>query len=107
MSAWFGSQTVEYILDTYKTVVKSASVYSYESRGWCWSCDLRNHGVPRVMKGIKWFRNEEEISELDGFTPLQMELLIEVIFVYVNFRGNDIHFSYQVRLAINIASYFT
>ena len=87
--------------------MKSASVNSYERRGWRLLCDLRNHGVPRVMKGVKWFRNEEEISEQNGFTHTQMELLIEVIFMYVNFRGDDINFSLQVRLAINISSYFT
>ena len=87
--------------------MKSASVYSYERRGWRLSCDLRYHGVPRVMKGVKWFRNDEEISEQNGFTPTQMELLIKVIFMYVYFRGDGINFSLQVRLAINISSYFT
>ena len=77
--------------------MKSASVYSYESRGWRLACVLRSHGVPRVIKGVKWFRNEEEISEQYGFTPTQMELSIEVIVMFLKFREGDINHPHQVR----------
>ena len=72
-------------------------MYSYGSRGWRLSCVLRSYGIPRVIKEVKWFRNGDEISEQNGFTSTQMELWIEVFFMFLKFGEDDINYQHQVR----------
>ena len=71
------------ILETYKTFVRNATRYSGqggEGGEWRLSCDVRRPGAPREIKGVKWLRNGEDISNKVGFILVENDLSIEVGF---------------------------
>ena len=71
------------ILETYKTFVRNTTRYSgegWEGGEWRLSCDVRRPGTPREIKGVKWLRNGEDISDKVGFISVENDLSIEVGF---------------------------